>query len=978
MMNLFLISSASFVICLLAMIAAATHDHEYQTGDISINCGSSENFAAADGREWNGDEQGKFSSSVQMNGPSTSSSIASRQIVYADQAQYKTARISQSRFSYAFRLSPGHKFIRLHFNPVPYRGFEGSEDLFTVEAGPYTLVRNFSASLTAGALGVKGEPFVKEFCMNIEENQPFNLTFYPDKNDRSEDRAYAFVNGIQIISMPAYLSYLHGGVQVVGVKTLTHIYDHHHTALEIIHRQKVEPSDDFVNMFGVRAAIPNRKIKKIYYVTWKTAVDVGFRYLVRVHFREFVLNIAETEHVVFEILIDEIKVDSNIYLVKERNYGNNLQYKDYVTDIEGSEHNDGKHNLSISIKLIDELMDGNGLLKGFEVLKLNNHNNSLASPNPPSSARDSASTSLQNLLKVCGGRNIIATTVIAIVILANIVVHKLWRIREDKIMEEDKKPSARAQRFCRRFSLAEIQSSTGNFSNVFVIGMGGFGKVYKGILDNGQAIVAMKRLKYSSKQGAHEFWTEIEILSKLQHINLVSLIGYCNEQQEMILAYEYMARGTLADHLFKKAMHENHYPCLSWKQRLNICIGAGRGLDYLHTGHGIIHRDVKTSNILLDENFVAKVADFGLAKPGKGSQLQDHSSTDVKGTHGYFDPYYIRTRKLTMKSDIYAFGVVLLEVLCGRPALDPRLAENQRNLATWARENISKGDTEKIISSNIRGEISLDSLNAFVQVAENCLDDEPKRRPTMAQVVLQLEFVLNLQENPNSSVSKETSTANGSSWDALRKSIKSFTQKDLEASTSDIERRNQLPWTLRFKLIIGIARGVRVLHQSPELRTIYSSLDPCNIFLGTGMNPKIAIEYCKPTTVEALRTSDYTAPEGCQVNQRYSSDIYSFGVIVLEIVSGWKHRRSKQHLNLIAYAWKLWKEGKALDLVNTKMGRRFPGEEAITCIQVALLCTQFEPQHRPEMALVLRALYGDQDLEMDMREAANRRYNPQV
>ncbi|KAL0377610.1 UNVERIFIED_CONTAM: Receptor-like protein kinase HERK 1 [Sesamum radiatum] len=177
---------------------------------------------------------------------------------------------------------------------------------------------------------------------------------------------------------------------------------------------------------------------------------------------------------------------------------------------------------------------------------------------------------------------------------------------------------------------------------------------------------------------------EIETLSELRHVNLVSLIGYCNERGEMILVYDYMAGGTLSDHLYRLQRKSNDCPSLTWKQRLNICIGAGRGLDYLHTGHGIIHRDVKSSNILLDENLISKVSDFGLAKHENRSTLQSNVSTKVKGTKGYLDAHYMSTEG---------------------------------------------------------------SIKAFVEVAERCLLDEPKKRPTMAQVVLQLELALEQQES---------------------------------------------------------------------------------------------------------------------------------------------------------------------------------------------------------------------------------------
>ncbi|KAL8464702.1 hypothetical protein ACS0TY_034273 [Phlomoides rotata] len=311
--------------------------------------------------------------------------------------------------------------------------------------------------------------------------------------------------------------------------------------------------------------------------------------------------------------------------------------------------------------------------------------------------------------------------------------------------KEEEKLSAAAERFCRRFSLAEIQSATENFSETHLVGHGGFGKVYKGQIDNGKECVAIKQLAPNSNQGEREFLTEIETLSKLRHMNLVSLIGYCNQNGEMILVYEYVARGTLADHLYRNRESDDFLP-LRWKQCLNICIGAGRGIDYLHTGTSIIHRDVKTTNILLDENFTAKVSDFGLAKHLSTSSTKSHVSTIIKGSFGYLDPSYFTTCRLTRKSDTYSFGVVLLEVLCGRPAVDPRLGEDERSLVMWAQEKIRKGKTDQIVASNMRDEISDNCLKTYVRIARRCLNPEPKKRPTMAQVVGQLEFALEQQD----------------------------------------------------------------------------------------------------------------------------------------------------------------------------------------------------------------------------------------
>ncbi|WOH16008.1 hypothetical protein DCAR_0935557 [Daucus carota subsp. sativus] len=253
------------------------------------------------------------------------------------------------------------------------------------------------------------------------------------------------------------------------------------------------------------------------------------------------------------------------------------------------------------------------------------------------------------------------------------------------------------------------------------------------------------------------------MLSKLRHSHLVSLIGYCDEGYEMILVYEFMPGGTLADHIHKRLRQGDiSLPPLSWIQRLKICIGAARGLDYLHTGTGIqqriIHRDVKTTNILLDENYAAKISDFGLSKLSPANQGSTFVSTHVKGTFGYLDPYYFITRRLTRKSDVYSFGVVLFEVLCGRPALESSLEEEQIGLAGWAQYCFREGILDQIIDPGIKDEAFHGSVEVFVKIALQCLHIGPKDRPTMGEVVVCLESALALQEQNTASTLPEGST----------------------------------------------------------------------------------------------------------------------------------------------------------------------------------------------------------------------------
>lgn len=234
-----------------------------------------------------------------------------------------------------------------------------------------------------------------------------------------------------------------------------------------------------------------------------------------------------------------------------------------------------------------------------------------------------------------GIKKTIATGVIILISLLNVFVCKLRQLHQHTFGQDIESSSLDKQ--CHRFSITEIQSATHNFDDALVIGKGGFGKVYKGVLDDGSisTAVAVKRLNTKSRQGAREFWTEINMLSKYRHSHLVSLIGYCNDFHEMILVYECMPNGTLADHLYKIRRNSgttNISRPLSWEKRRKICVGAARGLDYLHTGtwvqHRVIHRDVKSSNILLDENFVAKISDFGLSKIGPANQSCSHVSTN--------------------------------------------------------------------------------------------------------------------------------------------------------------------------------------------------------------------------------------------------------------------------------------------------------------------------------------------------------------
>ncbi|XP_076921838.1 putative serine/threonine-protein kinase PBL22 [Bidens hawaiensis] len=353
------------------------------------------------------------------------------------------------------------------------------------------------------------------------------------------------------------------------------------------------------------------------------------------------------------------------------------------------------------------------------------------------------------------------------------------------ISDEGKLESLATEYAFHRFSLEEIQLATQNFDEDLVVGKGGFGKVYKGHIIGGRdttpRLVAIKRLGSHSGQGAAEFMTEIEMLSKVRHCNLVSLIGYCSENNEMILVYEYMPNGTIEHHL-----HKADAP-LSWMHRLKISIGSARGLDYLHTGvgtrEGIIHRDVKSSNILLDENLEAKIADLGLSKII--DQQFSVVSTRLKFTFGYVDPEYLNTGHLTKKSDVYSFGVVLFELLSGRRAVDKRFREEEWNLANWAKKCVKERRLDQVVDSNIIAQISPKCLKEFVQIADRCLNSSRKKRPTMAAVVVALQQLMELQEQFNSSAQASSSTGGPDTQSSTRMehSFRIFSYRDIKRAT---------------------------------------------------------------------------------------------------------------------------------------------------------------------------------------------------
>ncbi|CAA7051991.1 unnamed protein product [Microthlaspi erraticum] len=213
----------------------------------------------------------------------------------------------------------------------------------------------------------------------------------------------------------------------------------------------------------------------------------------------------------------------------------------------------------------------------------------------------------------------------------------------------------------------------------------------------------------------------------------------------MIIVYEFMEKGTLKSHLYDFDDDDDRKR-LSWRQRLEVCVGAARGLHYLHTGsaRAVIHRDVKSANIMLDESFMAKVADFGLSKTGPDLD-QTHVSTAVKGSFGYLDPEYLTRQQLTEKSDVYSFGVVMLEVICGRAVIDPSLPREEVNLIEWAMKLVKRGKVEEILDHFLEGKVKSEEVKKYCELTEKCLGQNGSERPTMGNLLWNLEFLLQVQ-----------------------------------------------------------------------------------------------------------------------------------------------------------------------------------------------------------------------------------------
>ncbi|WCJ22080.1 Malectin/receptor-like protein kinase family protein [Euphorbia peplus] len=764
--------------------------------NVFLDCGSYYSLTSfLDGRKWSGDVRSKFlPSNSKTNSTVSTASLMANNPTGVPRIPYETARLFYSNFTYTFNITPGPKFVRLHFYPSFYSGLDPSKALLSVTDGDHhTLLRNFNASLAAQYKNV--DYLFKEFIIQPQNNW-LHLTFSPCD-------IFAFLNGIEIVSMPLNL-YLQGEdtlLPFVGYPQSVITLDDT-SALETVYRinvagMDISPKMDsgmfrtwkmddpyiFGSAFGNEAfdfdlsvryssTVPPYTAPEIVYQTgrfmgpypsinvnynlsWFFPLEAHFLYLVRLHFCELDQNITKVNQRVFNIYINNETAEDQADIIAWSSGQGIPVYKDYILMFPQvtKQIQDLWLELHPSTDQKPEYYDA--LLNGVEIFKLSNIGGDLSGPDPPqlqeSPVHPHSTTSRKRLARVVG-------YTLGVVVLGLIIIF-VW-VRASREKRKKKEKMSHNQSTCQHFTLKEIKAATNNFDEAQNIGTGGFGTVYKGITQVGGAAVAVKRRNQASiEQGFHEFDAEIRTLSLLCHRNVVSLIGYCSDEHEMILVYEYIPNGTLFENLHN--VNQPHKSPLSWVQRLQICIQAAQGLCYLHTGmqHPIIHRDVKTSNILLDDKWVAKISDFGLSKIGN-----TNGSTKIKGSIGYLDPEYCRLHKLTEKSDIYSFGVVLLEVLSAKFVVNPPAEEHNQyeededaiSFAEWALKMYETVQWNQLIDPHLDGKIAPVSLAKFMEITWKCLAERGMNRPSITEVICSLELVLELQIKEDSEDGNKT------------------------------------------------------------------------------------------------------------------------------------------------------------------------------------------------------------------------------
>ncbi|KAL0350545.1 UNVERIFIED_CONTAM: putative receptor-like protein kinase [Sesamum radiatum] len=692
---------------LLLLFHFSLHSCDYSLPEqYFINCGSASSPIVYGRRTFTGDVNSeKIVLSSGGNSPVEDPGSSADEL-------YRSARVFRKPSSYELDIDhDGTYVVRFHFFPFPALG-NLSDARFNVEASGFRVLSNFSIH------GSSSFPLILEEIMLTIPPGKFKIKFVP-----SEKNSFAFVNAMEVFAAPSEFIPDSAVLATRGVDSYNGLLS---SPLRVIHRINVGGPNimpnidtllrywipDDIYLFNKNAAKNSSTYSgKINYqspgatefvapppvyntakemnivdnsthmfnISWCFDVKKGAKHLVRVHFCD-IISRTTNEFLTFDLFIDGM-FGQKIYPYGAVSRPAAPFYDDFVVD------SDNSGFLNITVGPRSDSRNPTAFLNGVEIMELITDLGS--SPGGSDSPK-------RRLLIIIG--SVVGGLILVLVLF--IVVFCGLKKRKSKPVEAFDRPLAHlygGSTYSRttdktvtsspaadfnlglKVPFSEILYATKNFNKKLRIGEGGFGKVYKGTMRNGTK-VAVKRSEPGHGQGLPEFQTVV--LSKIRHHHLVSLIGYCDERNEMILVYEFMEKGTLRDHLYVSAgesRESTSRSTLSWGQRLGICIDAAKGIHYLHTGSSgaIIHRDIKSTNILLDENYVAKVADFGLSRSGPPDQT--HVSTIVKGSFGYLDPEYFLCSQLTQKSDVYSFGVVLLEVLCCKAKHGSTTAPKGRN-----------------------------------------------------------------------------------------------------------------------------------------------------------------------------------------------------------------------------------------------------------------------------------------------------------
>ncbi|KNA22209.1 hypothetical protein SOVF_036080 [Spinacia oleracea] len=710
-----------------------------------LNCGSNSEISV-ENRVFVGDLTKPRFASVDSSAKSSPISVSNPNPSSNSPSIYSTARVflGGSRTTYEFSIKTrGIHLVRLHFSPFNSEKYNLSSAIFSVSANGYSLFHGFRPS----------KLFLREFIIRVNSDK-LGIEFNPDGGPTG----LGFVNAIEVISAPENLI-LDFGVMSLGNYGVKEYKNMSSEILEPVFRVNVGglkltpfndtlwrtwiPDDDYLVLQSAAKRLstnhaPNYKVNgdsreiapdNVYMtaqvmnqnnmtgysdfnITWNFPVIDHVMYLVRLHFCDIVsigLN-----QLYFNVFINGMMAykDLDLSAVTYHSLASPY-YLDYVVRMDHS----GPIQVSVGPSSLSTSLKKNAILNGVEIMKI--VNSKVTGP------RSGPKNMWVVLGCVLGGVAVLSFVLVVVFVALKCRKKKPKPASESagwttlrptgSMYSRVTESSTSPHRTGLKIPFEEIQFATNNFDRSLIVGTGGFGMVFKGVLRDGTK-VAVKRGMPGSRQGLPEFQTEISVLSKIRHRHLVAMVGYCEEQSEMILAYEYVEKGPLKKHLYG-----GKTPPLSWKQRLDICI------------------------------------DFGLSRSGPLLD-QTHVSTGVKGSFGYLDPEYFRRQQLTDKSDVYSFGVVLLEVLCARPAVDPQLTREQVNLAEWALGFQTQGLLEEIIDPNLKDQIKPNSLKKFGDTAQKCLAEYGVDRPTMGDVLWNLEYALQLQEGQTTMDTNDTSS----------------------------------------------------------------------------------------------------------------------------------------------------------------------------------------------------------------------------